>query len=73
MLVCRSKTTFILNLPRTLLDSYKDNFNNSTDDDGNIRHYHIVIHKYKNGQATLLLSKPQLKKIDISQYIVADI
>ena len=73
VLVCRSKTTFILNLPRTLLDSYKDNFNNSTDDDGNIRHYHIVIHKYKNGQATLLLSKPQLKKIDISQYIVADI
>lgn len=71
--VCRSKTTFILNVPRTLLDDYRDHFNNSTDEDGNIRHYHIVIHKYKNGQATLLLSKPQLKKIDISQYIVADI
>ena len=73
VLICRNKTTLIVNLPRTVLDEYKDRFNNSTDDVGNIRHYHIVIHKQTNGKVTLLLSKPYLKKIDISKYVVAEL
>ena len=73
VLICRNKTTLIVNLPRTVLDEYKDRFNNSTDDAGNIRHYHIVIHKQTNGKVTLLLSKPYLKKIDISKYVVAEL
>ena len=73
VLICRYKTTLIVNLPRTVLDEYKDRFNNSTDDAGNIRHYHIVIHKQTNGKVTLLLSKPYLKKIDISNYVVAEL
>ena len=73
VLICRNKTTLIVNLPRTVLDEYKDRFNNSTDDAGNIRHYHIVIHKQTNGKVTLSLSKPYLKKIDISNYVVAEL
>ena len=73
VLICRNKTTLIVNLPRTVLDEYKDRFNNSTDDAGNIRHYHIVIHKQTSGKVTLLLSKPYLKKIDISNYVVAEL
>jgi len=73
VLICRYKTTLIVNLPRTVLDEYKDRFNNSTDDAGNIRHYHIVIHKQTSGKVTLLLSKPYLKKIDISNYVVAEL
>ena len=73
VLICRNKTTLIVNLPRTVLDEYKDRFNNSTDDAGNIRHYHIVIHKQTNGKVTLLLSKPYLKKINISNYVVAEL
>ena len=73
VLICRYKTTLIVNLPRTVLDEYKDRFNNSTDDAGNIRHYHIVIHKQTNGKVTLLLSKPYLNKIDISNYVVAEL
>ena len=73
VLICRNKTTLIVNLPRTVLDKYKDRFNNSTDDAGNIRHYHIVIHKQTNGKVTLSLSKPYLKKIDISNYVVAEL
>ena len=73
VLICRNKTTLIVNLPRTVLDEYKDRFNNSTDDADNIRHYHIVIHKQTNGKVTLLLSKPYLKKIDISNYVVAEL
>ena len=73
VLICRNKTTLIINLPRTFLDSIRDNCNTSVDDEGNIKHYHIVIHKHTDGKVTLLLSKPYLKKIDISQYIVAEL
>ena len=71
--VCRNKTTLIINLPRTFLDGLRDKFNNSTDDNGNIKHYHIKIYKQTNGKVTLLLSKPYLKRIDIGKYIVAEL
>lgn len=71
--ICRNKTTLIINLPRTFLDSIRDNCNISVDDEGNVKHYHIVIHKHTDGKVTLLLSKPCLKKIDISQYVVAEL
>lgn len=73
VLICWSKTILIINLPRIILDQYKDCYNTSIDNAGNIKHYHIVVHKFKNGKVTLLLSKPQLKKIDISKYVVAEL
>lgn len=73
VLICRNKTTLIINLPRTFLDSVRDNCNTSVDDEGNIKHYHIVIHKHTDGKVALLLSKPCLKKINISQYVVAEL
>jgi len=73
VLICRNKTTLIISLPRIFLDSIRDSCNISVDDEGNIKHYHIVIHRYADGKVTLLLSKPHLKKIDISQYIVAEL
>lgn len=73
VLICRNKTTLIVNLPRTFLDSIKENCNTSADDEGNVRHYHIVIHKHKDKKVTLLLSKPYLKRIDISEYVVSEL
>lgn len=73
VLVCRNKTTLIVNLPRTFIDEIKDGFNTSVDDEGNTKHYHLVIHKYTDGKITLQISKPYLKRIDISQYVVAEI
>jgi hypothetical protein len=73
VLICRSKTTLIVNLSRTFIDGLKDGFNTSIDDAGNIKHYHIVIHKHTDGKVTLLQSKPYLKKIDISQFVVAEL
>ena len=73
VLICRSKTTLIVNLPRTFIDGLKDGFNTSIDDAGNIKHYHIVIHKHTDGKVTLLQSKPYLKRIDISQFVVAEL
>ena len=73
ILICRSKKTLIINIPRIVLDQYKEHYNTSINNEGNIKHYHIVVHKHKNGKVTLLLSKPQLKKIDITKYVVAEL
>lgn len=73
VLICRNKTTLIVTLPRTFIDEFKDGFNTSIDDAGNINHYHIVIHKHTDGKVTLLQSKPYLKKIDISHFVVAEL
>ncbi len=73
VLICRNKTTLIVCLPRTFIDDIRDGCNTSVDDEGNIKHYHLVIHKHTDGKVTVLLSKPYLKKIDISQYVVAEI
>ena len=47
--------------------------NTSIDDNGNIRHYHIVLFKNPEGKMTMLLSKPDLAEIDVSEYIVGEI
>lgn len=73
VLICRNKTALVLDIPRTFMDEMKDHFNNSVDDEGVIKHYHIVVHKSSDGKVTLLLSKPTLKRIDISQYVVTEI
>ena len=71
--VCRNKTAFVLDIPKTFIDEHKLYFNTSVDDAGNIKHYHIVIHRSPDGKVTLLLSKPILKRMDISKYVVADL
>ena len=73
ILICRNKTTLIVDLPRPFIDDLRDGCNTSVDDEGTIKHYHLVIHKHTDGKVTLLLSKPCLKRIDISQYVVAEI
>lgn len=73
VLICRNKTTLIVSLPRTYIDEIKDGCNTSVDDEGNVKHYHLVIHKHPDGKVTLLLSKPYLKRVDISKYVVAEL
>lgn len=38
-----------------------------------ITHYHIVIFRNTDGKMTMLLSKPVLREIDISEYVVGEI
>ena len=48
--------------------------NTSVDSEtGEISHYHIVIFKNTDGKMTMLLSKPVLREIDISDYVVGEI
>ena len=66
MLVCRSKQTAIIKLEKPFLEKIKDNLNTSVDEDGSIKHYHIVVFLNKDGETTMLLSHPEIKEISIS-------
>lgn len=70
--VCRNDKTLIIKLPKSFIDSILNRLNTSEDENGNITHYHIVIFK-DNNKYTMLLSKPTLEEIDISEYVVAEI
>lgn len=72
ILICRNKKALVLDVPRSFIDSIKGHFNVSTKNDA-IVHYHIVIHKDNNGKTTILLSKPTLRRIDVSQFVVAEL
>lgn len=73
VLLCRGKKTTIVNIPMWLLEDKKNNFNKTLDEEGNIKHYHIKIHRGNDGKLLLLLPKPIQSKMDISKYILAEI
>ena len=70
ILICRHKNVVVVNLPKVFLDSIKERLNTSLDEDGNIKHYHIVIFVNSNNTVSMLLSKPILEEIDISNYVI---
>lgn len=71
-LICRNKTTLVICLPISFIEGHLTQLNNSADDEGNIRHYHIVVFKNPDGRLTLLLSKPTIEEIDITEYLVGE-
>ena len=73
ILICRNKTILILDIPRKYIEEIKEHLNYSLDDKGNISHYHVVVHRNLDGIITILLSKPTLKRIDITNLVVAEI
>ena len=73
VLICRYKTTLIVKLPRTFIEDIKDGLNFTADNNGSIQYYHLNIYKHIDGKVTVLLSKPYLKRIDISHYVVAEL
>lgn len=73
VLICRSKTALVLDIPRNYMEEKKIYMNSTIDNEGGIQHYHIVIHKAPDGKISLQLSKPSLKREDISQFVVAEL
>ena len=72
VLICRNHTSLVLCLPNTLIEGLLPRLNNSVDDEGNIKHYHLVIFNNPDNKVTLLLSKPSLEEIDISEYLIGE-
>lgn len=66
---CDSPENIIL-MPLDILESYLRNLNISKNEDGEIDHWHIVIFKNNSGKMTMLLSQPEIKEVDISNYIL---
>lgn len=66
--ICRHKKVHVVILPKTFLDEVTERLNITTDDNGNILHYHIVIFVNQYGKISMLLSNPELEEVDISKY-----
>jgi len=69
---CRNEKTLVVRFPKKFIEGYLEHLNNSVDEAGNIKHYHIVIFRNPGGSVTMLLSKPNVKEIDITEYIVGE-
>ena len=65
-------TKEVLVIPLKNLEDLKSSLNFSTDDDGLITHWHIVFFRDKSGHMTQLLSKPELREIDIDDYKIQE-
>lgn len=71
VLGCRNQKLSVIKFPRLFLEQKLDMMNASVDSaTGGITHYHIVIFKNPDGKMSMLLSKPVLKEIDISAYVI---
>lgn len=74
ILGCRNKTLSVVRFPREFIEQNLGMLNASVNSEtGEISHYHIVIFKNPDGKMTMLLSKPALREIDISDYVVGEI
>ena len=58
----------VLIIPVDVVEGTISSLNYSTDDDGQISHWHIVFFRDSSGHMTQLLSKPDLQEIEINQY-----
>ena len=74
ILGCRNKTLSDVRFPREFIEQNLGMLNTSVNSEtGEISHYHIVIFKNPDGKMTMLLSKPALREIDISDYVIGEI
>ena len=67
---CGSKKTKIVKMPIDFLKERLNNLNTSLGDNGDIKHYHIVLFSNPDDTFSMLLSKPELKEINISNLVV---
>lgn len=64
---CKDETTMI-RLPISMIEENLDKLNISTDEEGNITHWHMVLFKDLQGHVTWMFSKPEIKEINVDEY-----
>lgn len=64
---CKDESTIVL-LPISEIEKELDFINVSKDEYGEVTHWHLVFFKDKNEKMTWLISKPNIKEIDITGY-----
>lgn len=74
VLGCRGQKLSVLKFPRTFVERNLDMLNTSIDSaTGEVTHYHIVIFRNPDGKMSMLLSKPALREVDISEYVIGGV
>lgn len=66
---CKDETT-MLKFPVSLIEENLDKLRFSTDDEGNITHWHIVFFKDSDGHMTWMFSNPKVKEINVDEYVM---
>lgn len=59
----------MIRLPVSLIAGNLDRLNISTDEDGNITHWHMVFFKDPTGHMTWMFSKPEIEEISVDEYL----
>ncbi len=58
----------VLLIPVNYIENNKNSCNFSMDDEGQISHWHIVFFRDETGHMSQLLSKPDIREVDVDQY-----
>lgn len=66
---CKDERTLI-KMSVSDLESHLDALNTSIDDEGNAKHWHIVFLKDKEGRVNWLLSKPEIREVEITEKVL---
>ena len=66
---CKDDTT-MLRLPIQLIEDNLDKLNTSTDEDGNVSHWHMVFFKDISGHMTWMFSKPDIQEVSVDEYLI---
>ena len=67
--IWRSDHTMI-KLPISLIEGKLDRLNASTDEDGNITHWHMVFFRDTTGHMTWMFSRPEINEISVDEYLM---
>ena len=70
VLACRDKELITVKLPKEFIEANQERMNKSYNDDGTVSHYHIVVFKNVDDSVTMLFSRPDLKEVNIEEYVV---
>ena len=70
VLGCCSTKPDILMMPISFLESKLDNLIATYNDEGKVKHHHIKLFKDNDGKYSLLLSKPNIEEIDITNFLI---
>ena len=60
----------MIKMPVSELESHLDALNTSVDEDGNAKHWHIVFLKDKEGHINWLLSKPEIREVEVTEKLL---
>jgi len=66
---CKDDNKIVV-VPYEKAESLLDYVNSSLDEEGNISHWHIVLFLDDSGHMTQLLSSPEIKEIDMDEYVL---